>query len=92
MKTFLIFLQRNRLFSFVNVLGLSISLAFVLLLADMVFRQLTVDRGLADRERICMLQIDDICGAHYNLGDRLQSRYPEIRTGARRIMRICTWR
>ncbi|MBO8439878.1 MAG: ABC transporter permease [bacterium] len=78
MKTFLIFLQRNRLFSFVNVLGLSISLAFVLLLADMVFRQLTVDRGLADRERICMLQIDDICGAHYNLGDRLQSRYPEI--------------
>ncbi len=78
MKTFLIFLRRNRLFSFVNVLGLGISLTFVLLLSNMVMRQLTVDKEIEDRERICLLRLDDVCGGHYNIGDRLQSRYPEI--------------
>ena len=48
MKTYLTFLSRNRLFTLVNVLGLSVSLMFVLLIGDMVVRELTVGQ---DAER-----------------------------------------
>ncbi len=44
LKTYFTFLQRNKLFTVVNVAGLSISLMFVLLIADMVTRQLSSDK------------------------------------------------
>ena len=50
LKTYFTFLQRNKLFTVVNVAGLSISLMFVLLIADMVTRQLSVDKNLKDTE------------------------------------------
>ena len=48
MKTYLTYLNRNKLFTFVNVAGLSISLMFVLLIGNMVTRQLTVDSNVPD--------------------------------------------
>ena len=69
MKTYFTFLERN---------GLSISLMFVLLIANMVTRQLTVDKDLPDADRISVFANEEYAGGHYNLGDRLQSRYPEI--------------
>ena len=78
MKTYFTFLERNKLFTFVNVAGLSISLMFVLLIANMVTRQLTVDKDLPDADRIYVFANEEYAGGHYNLGDRLQSRYPEI--------------
>ena len=51
MKTYFTFLERNKLFTLVNVAGLSISLMFVLLIANMVTRQLTVDKDLPDADR-----------------------------------------
>ena len=78
MKTYFTFLERNKLFTFVNVAGLSISLMFVLLIANMVTRQLTVDKDLPDADRITVFANEYWAGGHYNLGDRLQSRYPEI--------------
>lgn len=47
-QTYFTFLERNKLFTFVNVAGLSISLMFVLLIANMVTRQLTIDKDLKD--------------------------------------------
>lgn len=78
MKTYFTFLERNKLFTFVNVAGLSISLMFVLLIANMVTRQLTVDKDLPDADRIYVFANEHWAGGHYNLGNRLQSRYPEI--------------
>ena len=78
MKTFLTFLNRNKLFSVVNVAGLSISLMFVLLIGDMVRRQLTVDADVKAVERISILTSDSWNAAHYHLGDLLQQRFPEI--------------
>lgn len=51
MKTYFTFLQRNKLFTFVNVIGLSISLMFLLLITHMVTRQLTVDKDMKDADR-----------------------------------------
>jgi competence protein ComGC len=50
MKTYFTFLQRNKLFTFVNVIGLSISLMFLLLITHMVTRQLTVDKDMKDAD------------------------------------------
>lgn len=77
-QTYFTFLERNKLFTFVNVAGLSISLMFVLLIANMVTRQLTIDKDLKDADRISIFANEVWAGAHYNLGDRLASRYPEI--------------
>lgn len=55
MKTYFTFLQRNKLFTFVNVIGLSISLMFLLLITHMVTRQLTVDKDMKDADRTYVL-------------------------------------
>lgn len=78
MKTYLTFLNRNKLFTLVNVAGLSISLMFVLLISNMVTRQLTVDSNVADADRISLFANERWAGAHYNVGTHLESRYPEI--------------
>ena len=58
MKTYFTFLQRNKLFTFVNVIGLSISLMFLLLITHMVTRQLTVDKDMKDADRTYVLAND----------------------------------
>ncbi|WP_300726392.1 FtsX-like permease family protein [uncultured Bacteroides sp.] len=78
LKTYFTYLSRNKLFTFVNVIGLSISLMFVLLIGNMVYRQLTVDKDIKDADRIYVFCAGNTAGGHYNLGPHLQSRYPEI--------------
>lgn len=78
LKTYFTFLHRNKLFTVVNIAGLSISLMFVLLIADMVTRQLSVDKNLKDTDRICVFASENTAAGHYLLGEKLQSRYPEI--------------
>lgn len=51
---------------------------FVLLIADMVTRQLSVDKNLKDTDRICVFASENTAAGHYLLGEKLQSRYPEI--------------
>ena len=77
-QTYFTFLERNKLFTFVNVAGLSISLMFVLLIANMVTRQLTIDKDLKDADRTYLFRSENYFGAHYHLGERLADRYPEI--------------
>ena len=77
-KTYFTYLGRNKLFTLVNIGGLAISLMFVILIADMVSRQLTVDRNIKDADRIYLMADEQTVSAHYQLGVRLQSRYPEI--------------
>jgi len=63
LKTYLTFLHRNKLFTVVNVAGLSISLMFVLLIADMVTRQLSVDKNLIPTVSVYLqakIQLPDI--------------------------------
>ena len=78
MKTYFTFLERNKLFTFVNVAGLSISLMFVLLIANMVTRQLTVEKDQRDADRIFVFANGNHGTAHYLIGEKLQNRYPEV--------------
>lgn len=52
MNSFINFLKRNKLYSAVNLLGLSLSMAFVLLLAVYVTSQLSTDSFQKNADRI----------------------------------------
>ena len=58
-KTYFTFLGRNKLFTVINVAGLAVSFMFILLIADMVTRQLTVDSGVKDADRIYVFSSDN---------------------------------
>ena len=66
------------MFTTINVAGLAVSFMFILLIADMVTRQLTVDRDVRDADRIYMYTTGKDVFGHYNLGQRFQDRFPEI--------------
>ena len=78
LKPYFRYLSRNRFFTLVNVLGLSISLMFVLLITDMVIRQLTVDKDIEDVERIHVLTTERYATSHYIVGRNLEGRYPAM--------------
>ncbi len=77
-RSFFKFLSRNRLYTFINVLGLGLSLMFVVLIADFVRRQLTVDDFQRNIDRIYILANEEWTGTAYHVADRLLDRYPEI--------------
>lgn len=78
MKSYLKFLSRNKLYTFINVLGLSISLMFVILIANYVVRNLTIDSNVEKKERIYIIGSEDYLGTGYWNGQRLKARYPEV--------------
>lgn len=78
MKSYFKFLSRNKLYTFINVLGLSVSLMFVILIANYVVRNLTIDNNVEKKERIYILGSEDYLGTGYWNGQKLKARYPEV--------------
>ncbi len=78
LRSFLKFLGRNKLYTAINVFGLSLSLMFVILIADYTIRQFSTDRQHLLGDRIAVLANEEIVGTAYKIADRLLSRYPEI--------------
>ena len=78
LKTYFTFLNKNKMFTLVNMGGLSISLMFVLLIANMVSRQLSIDKEQPDASRIYAFGNEQYIGSHYLVGEILSTQYPEI--------------
>lgn len=79
LKTYYKFLGRNKLFTIVNVAGLSISLMFVLLMTNVVVRQLSVDNYQENFDRMYFINTgESAIDAHVNLGDKLMAKCPYI--------------
>ncbi|MBQ4231172.1 MAG: ABC transporter permease, partial [Salinivirgaceae bacterium] len=81
MKSFWNFLKKNKLYGFVNLVGLTVSMSFVLLLAVYVQRQLSTDSFQKNADRIYLIA----CGQHLNTGywldKHLKNNFPEIEKG-----------
>ena len=58
MKTYLRFLSRNKGYTAVNVVGLSVSLAFVIMIGLYVWYEWTTDRWHRNADRIYMLAMN----------------------------------
>ncbi len=89
-KTAIIHLQRNRIFSFINILGLTIGLAACLLVATVVMDDLSYDRQWSNTENI--YRINTINKMGEGIYDRMNmslaglhselKNYPEVQTSS----------
>lgn len=78
MKSFIIFLKRNKLYALINLLGLTVSMAFVLLLAVYVQKQLTTDAFQENAGRIYVITNEESLNMGYWLDKHLRNNFPEI--------------
>lgn len=78
MKSFFNFLKRNKLYALINLLGLTISMAFVLLLAVYVQKQLSTDAFQENADRIFVVTNEQNINMAYWLDKHLRNQFPEI--------------
>lgn len=81
MNSFWNFLKKNKLYAAINLAGLTVSMAFVLLLATYVQRQLSTDAFQEDADRIFLVGNEDNINSGYWLNRHLKSNFPEIEYG-----------
>ncbi len=77
-RSFSKFLARNKLYTAINIFGLSISLMFVIIIATYTTQELSVDKFQENRDRITTLGYYHFIGSPYAMSPFLQNRYPEI--------------
>ncbi len=77
-RSWFTFLGRNRLYTAVNFIGLTLALAFVLIVADYTVRQVTVDNYQTKADRIYAVCNEEAVYSAYYLQKYLLDRYPEI--------------
>ena len=78
MHSFLNFLKKNKLCTAINITGLTVSMAFVLLLACYVTKQLRTDSFQQNADRIYLVASERQYESAYYLQTYLRQRYPEI--------------
>ena len=81
MKSFWNFLKKNKLYGAINLVGLTVSMAFVLLLAVYIQRQLSTDSFQQNADRIYAVASEDNVNMGYWLDKHLKSNFPEIEKG-----------
>ena len=77
-RSFFKFLGRNKLYTFINIFGLSVSLMFVIFIAVYTKQELSVDNFQEKSERIYGIGHEHFIGSGYGLATYLLDRYPEI--------------
>lgn len=81
MKSYWNFLKKNKLYGAINLIGLTVSMAFVLLLAVYVQRQLSTDSFQENADRIYVIANDESVSMGYWLDKHLKAQFPEIEKG-----------
>ena len=81
MKSFWNFLKKNKLYGAINLVGLTVSMAFVLLLAVYVQRQLSTDSFQKNADRIYVIANENNVCMGYWLDKHLKNNFPEIEKG-----------
>lgn len=88
LKSFVKFLDRNKTYTTIDLFGLSVSLMFVILIATYVVSELSTDRYHEKADRIKVLTNGQYVGSAYQIGYRLEERYPEIEKVCHVITRV----
>ena len=77
-QSFTKFLSRNKLYTIIEILGLSISLMFVILIGIYTKQELSVDSFQKDADRIYVLGNESFMISAYGIGERLMTQFPEV--------------
>lgn len=78
LKSFLKFLGRNQLYTIIEILGLSVSLMFVIVIAIYTKQELSTDNFQKNADRTYVLGNEQFLLSAYGIGERLMDRFPEI--------------
>lgn len=80
MKYFFRFLKNNPLYAVINVVGLALSLMFVILIGDYTYRQFSIDKWHRNHERIYVLGTENKNSlmSWPDCAHSLKDRYPEV--------------
>ena len=78
MKLFFRFLRNNPLYTLINVVGLALSLMFVILIGDYTYRQFSIDRWHRNHDRICLAGNDRNLYLWPQTAQALKEQFPEI--------------
>ena len=80
MKYFFRFLRNNPLYAVINVVGLALSLMFVILIGDYTYRQLSIDKWHKNHDRIYVLgtENNNTLMSWPDCSHSLKDRYPEV--------------
>ncbi len=78
LKAFWNFLQRNKLFTAINIFGFAVSLMFVVLIGLYVQDELSVGHEQPNRDRIYRLRNEEFSQFSAPIAADLRNRYPEI--------------
>ncbi len=80
MKYFFRFLKNNPLYAVINMVGLALSLMFVILIGDYTYRQFSIDKWHKNHERIYVLGTENgnSLMSWPDCAHSLKDRYPEV--------------
>ena len=80
MKYFFRFLKNNPLYAVINLVGLALSLMFVILIGDYTYRQFSIDKWHRNHERIYVLGTENrnTLMSWPDCSRSLKGRYPEV--------------
>lgn len=85
MRSYFKFLRKNKAYTLIDVIGLAISIMFIVLIGAYTWQETHLDSGQSKRDRMYVLALDmdgeKSTGSHWRMISRLMDRFPEIETG-----------
>ena len=78
MKSYLRFLGRNKLYTAIMAVGLSVSLAFVIIFTCYVRQQLEVCNHYPDSDKIYLVSMEGVIYTYHALAQELEESIPEL--------------
>lgn len=85
MKSYFKFLRKNKAYTLIDVLGLALSMMFIVLIGAYTWQETHIDSGQSKKDRMYILAMDmdgnKSTGAHWRLIRRLIDSFPEIENG-----------
>ncbi len=82
-KTFIKHLSQNKLYSFITILGFSVSLMFIILLSVYIQKEYSYDHFHVNKDRIFRVGHDDEAGLAPPSGALLVDKFPEVKSYTR---------
>lgn len=91
MKSYLKFLSRNKLYTAIEAVGLTVSLAFVILIGSYVVQQFQVAHDNPDWNRIYSTGTNEFAALGYYDKEEVEMAVPEVETASRLSLTLCSY-
>ncbi len=83
MKSYIKFLSRNKLYTSIEAVGLAVSLAFVIIIGNYAYQQISVRNEVHDYDRIYVCGMPGSPGLTYGFTEVIKERIPEVESVVR---------